>query len=271
MLKAQYTVHLKTLLEDENTKSAIDKALSTYPLYEKKTTGEYIDTYIPTREELNKKILNYYKYREIGFPTPGRFIEELEVTMNEIMPYYNQLMMTIDQDYNFLYNVDYTKEYDITKNGSSETLGTSKLNETSNSESSSETSETTSTEANTQADNKNVNVDTPQGIIDVPGSSIDDVDHATSVTFNSSTGHDTGSSTGSGETSTSSEGSSETTGTSSQNVTSEDIEKHLERTKGNYGMVTFQSLIEKYRDLILNIEQEIIKDRRLSELFMRVW
>ena len=70
MLKAKYTIHLKTLLDDAYMKSEIDKAMETYPLYVKKSKEEFIPSYVPTREELNKKLLNYYKYREIGFDTP---------------------------------------------------------------------------------------------------------------------------------------------------------------------------------------------------------
>ena len=70
---AKYTVVLNRLLADPATKERIDQALSTYPLYEKKSKQEYIPAYIPTREELNAKILRHYKYREIGFETVGRF------------------------------------------------------------------------------------------------------------------------------------------------------------------------------------------------------
>ena len=100
MIYAKYTIVLKTLLDDPETKALIDKAMSTYPLYEKRSEEKYIPSYIPTREQLNKKILDYYKYREIGFETVGRFLTELEVALNEIMPYYNQLY--IDQiNYHF--------------------------------------------------------------------------------------------------------------------------------------------------------------------------
>lgn len=290
MIKARYTVVLKTLLDDPEMKSRIIDAMSTYPLYEKKTHGEYIDTHIPTREELNTKILNYYKYKEIGFASPERFADELEIALNEIMPYYNQLLFTVDQDYEFMYNVDYTREFDITKDGTSDTLGTLKSKGTASTEqdatekgtitSDSKTSETSETSAKSESDNKNVNVDTPQGLIDVGSSSIHNIDHASSVTFNSSNGEDSGITKGSGtsestntsdrENKTLFSGTNEQDDATTQKITSKDIEKHLERIKGNYGQMSFQSLIAKYRELIINIEQQIIHDERIRELFMSV-
>ena len=88
---AKYTVVLKTLLDNKEAKEKIEKALSSYPIYTATSKNEYIPNIIPTRSELNEKILNYYKYREIGFETFGRFVDELEIAMKEIMPYYNQL------------------------------------------------------------------------------------------------------------------------------------------------------------------------------------
>ena len=80
----RYTEVLINLMENEQTKPLINNALSTYPLYVSTSQHEYgIPNIIPTREELNKKILNYYKYREIGFETVGRFLDELEISMNE--------------------------------------------------------------------------------------------------------------------------------------------------------------------------------------------
>ena len=66
---AKYTVELRELLNDPLIKPKIEAALSSYPLYEKKSKEEHIPSIVPTREQLNTKLLNYYKYREIGFET----------------------------------------------------------------------------------------------------------------------------------------------------------------------------------------------------------
>ena len=255
MIKARYTVVLKTLLDDPQVKAMIDKAMSSYPLYEKRSKEEWIPSIVPTRSELNEKILNYYKYREIGFETVGRFLDELEIALKEIMPYYNQLLFTLDQDYNILYNVDYDKEI------------TSKRDVDTKSSDLSTNTSTAHDEGTTQASgtdqSKTVHSDTPQGKINITKENINGVDYADSVQWN-----DNG-------TTTNSTVIGDTTGktTIDQNGTSEmsdDTEMH-ERVFGNYGQMSYQYLVAKYRELILNIEQRIINDRRIAECFMLVY
>lgn len=256
---AKYTEVLVNLLNDERVKPLIDKALSTYPMYVSKSDHTYIPNVIPTREELNQAILNHYKYREIGFETIGRFLDELEIAMNEIMPYYNQLMFTQDQDYNIIYNVDYVR--DTTRNLESETEGKAKTNATSTdtSESSSETSGTSENYG------KNVTSDTPQNSLKITNKNINDVDYASEVSWSNDSGTTTAKSSG------------ETSGTGTTNSTSEstgerlDNENIKEVTKGNYGQVSAQSLVLHYRETILNICQEIIRNERIRELFMTVY
>jgi hypothetical protein len=247
MIKAKYTVVLDTLLNDSNTSESIKKAMSTYPLYEKQTIDSKMPVYIPTREELNKKILNYYRFREIGFETVGRFLFELETALNEIMPYYNQLFFSADQDYDMLYNADYTRETTIKKDGKTNASVNSETNNTSTDKSTNNTSI------------KSVNSKTPQGELSITAENIDSVSYADDVTWNKDNSETTGT------------GTSTSKGNSSQEGTNEENETHVEHLKGNYGMVTFQSLIEHYRKLIMNIEQKIIKDPRIAELFMLVY
>lgn len=247
MIKAKYTVVLDTLLNDSNTSEKIKKAMSTYPLYERQTIDSKMPVYIPTREELNKKILNYYRFREIGFETVGRFLFELETALNEIMPYYNQLFFSADQDYDMLYNADYTRETTIKKDG--------KTNVKASTENKQSSSDSTTTTSNI----KSVNSKTPQGELSITAENIDSVSYADDVSWNKDNGTSTGTGTTSG------------TGASEQEGTNNENETHVEHLKGNYGMVTFQSLIAHYRELIMNIEQKIIKDPRISELFMLVY
>lgn len=251
MIKARYTVVLKTLLDDPEVKAMIDKAMSTYPLYEKKSKEEWIPSVVPTRSELNEKILNYYKYREIGFETVGRFLDELEIALKEIMPYYNQLMFTLDQDYNILYNVDYDKEISSTQKGESTDKSTNV----------SEAHDTGTTNSSGTDKGKNVHSDTPQSQLSITKENINGVDYADSVqwTDNGTTTQSTVTGDTEGRTEINQNGSSESTG-----------EMH-ERVFGNYGQMSYQYLVAKYRELIMNVEQRIINDRRIQELFMLVY
>lgn len=72
---AKYTVELYALLENE-----YEIGLDQYPIFDERY-----------RKDLNKKICDHYYYREIGQETPDRFRQMMRRTMNEIMPYYNQL------------------------------------------------------------------------------------------------------------------------------------------------------------------------------------
>lgn len=252
---AKYTVELRKLLEDNHTKSLIDKAMSNYPLYESKSKQEYIPVYIPTREELNKMILNHYRYREIGFETVGRFIEELEYALNEIMPYYNQLYMTTDLDYDILFNVNYEKEITIDRDG----LQTAEAGSTSKGE-----NKTIASDTNTgDTYNKATDSDTPQSQLSITNKNIDSIDYASSVQF----GH--GSTTTNGESESSSTNDIEST--SSGTTTNKDKEVSREVTKGNYGQVSYQSLIRQYRELITNVTEQIIRDRQIASLFMLLY
>ena len=256
MIYARYTEVLYNLLNNKQTKDLIDEKMSTYPLYVSTSKQEYgIPNIIPTREELNKKILDYYKYREIGFETVGRFLDELEISLNEIMPYYNQLFFSADQDYNIIYNVDYKRTIDRDLSGNTTSTSTGETTSNSND------SNTTSTTTNLY--NKNVESDTPQSQLGITNKQIDSVDYANKVTWNKDTTEQSGTSTGTATTTADS--------TASGSGTNKEIESTLETTKGNFGVVSAQDLIEKYRKLIINIEQMIINDPRITELFMLIY
>lgn len=256
MIYARYTEVLYNLLNNEQTRALIDEKMSTYPLYVSTSKQEYgIPNIIPTREELNKKILDYYKYREIGFETVGRFLDELEISLNEIMPYYNQLFFSADQDYNIIYNVDYKRTIDRDLSGNTTSSSTGETTSNSND------SNTTSTTTNLY--NKNVESDTPQSQLGITNKQIDSVDYANKVTWNKDTTEQSGTSTGTATTTADS--------TASGSGTNKEIESTLETTKGNFGVVSAQDLIKKYRELIINIEQMIINDPRITELFMLIY
>lgn len=256
IIPAKYTEVLVNLLNNQEAKAKIDQAMSTYPLYQSKSTEEYIPTYIPTREELNNKILNYYKYREIGQETFGRWLFELETALKEIMPYYNQLYFSADQDFNITYNVDYRRTIDRNKEESSSSNSEAETNTTATDE--------TTTESDINSYAKNVSSDTPQGQLNsYTARQIDSVNYANNINWNHNESND--SATTSGESSTSGTNTVSNTGSGTE------TEGTVETTKGNFGVVSAQDLIIKYRQTILNIDQQIINDPRIQELFMLVY
>ena len=292
---SQSTVYLRDLMNNPETKVLLQNAMSTYPLYEKKSKEEFIPSYIPTREELNLKILNHYKYHEIGFETVGRFIDELEISLNEIMPSYNLLFYSADQDYKILENVGYTRTIDTDREGTVNNTLTGNST-ASNTLTESNESTNTGTESNTSTDTDNVEAtntttntkkqvetQTPQNEINVPAESIDNVSYADSVKWDKESNSNSGQSTSTKTGNRNVESETTTSGTSTQNGTTTgevsnitngattDKELRTETTKGNFGVMATLDLILKYRQTILNIEQLIINDKRISELFMMVW
>ena len=238
MIPARYTEVLSNLMYYPDTMEAITTAMSDYPLYQTDPDAvrQYGTAYaIPSRDELNTKILNHYKYYEIGQETVGRWLFELKTALNEIMPYYNQLFYSADQDFNPIYNVDYKKIINGTQNNSSNSTTSG-----SDTASSSEYS-------------RGINSKTPADNLHIGETDIDDVTYADDASWGKSTGSSSGTSTTTGN--TSSNGSNST----------------VETTKGNFGVVSAQDLIIKYRDTILNIEQQIINDPRIKELFMLIF
>ena len=246
IIPAKYTEVLDNLLRNEQTSPAIAEAMSKYPLYETdpNKVNEYGTAYkVPTRAELNNKILSYYRFREIGFETVGRFLFELETALNEIMPYYNQLFYSADQDFNPIYNVDYIRN--TQRNKSDTNIG-------------SQSSSTNSSATGKSTDNtKNVTSDTPQNQLGITNEQIDQLDYASEASW--------------GKNSNSTSDTSSSTSNASNSVIGNEKEGIVETTKGNYGVTSAQDLIMKYRETLLNIEQLIIHDKRIAELFMLIY
>ena len=238
IIPAKYTEVLDNLLRNEDASSAITTAMSDYPLYQTdpNKVHQYGTAYsVPTRAELNAKILNHYRFQEIGQETFGRWLFELKTALNEIMPYYNQLFYSADQDFNPIYNVDYKKSIIGSQNASSNTTSTG-------------TDSTTNEEFT-----KGVNSKTPQDQLSISNVNIDSVNYADNADWGKSNGTTSGTNT--------------TTGNSNSNGSTSSIET----VKGNFGVVSSQDLILKYRETIINIEQQIINDPRIRELFMLIF
>lgn len=281
---AQYTVVLRSLMENPQTKTELEKALSTYPLYNGKKEYDLI----PTRKALNEKILNHYKYREIGFETVGRFLDELKITMCEIMPYYNELFKSVEIMANLenpFDNVDVTETFEETRteNTSSEGSTTSESNATgSQTTTGTQTSESNATHTESTNANGTKETEANHRVSDTPQNSVNNIDNyltehvvdnaeeqttntvkVTSTDSNDSetTDNTTTQNTNSADGSTSSEGSTEMTGTT----------RHTFTKKGNQGVNTYAHDMNEFRTSIIDVVDRIIHDNRIAELFMLVW
>ena len=203
-----------------------------YDYYMKDLVSE--DVYNQKKKEFENKFLEFYYFDEIGYKTPDRFKQRLknylDMGFKKWQERYNTELEVQKQNINFLLNKDLTEER-ITEG-----------NATGNS---STTSSSTSN-SNTTANNKNTVNDTP----DTRFTSTENF--ATSITNDETT------------TNSSNTGSGETTNTSNQN--SNVNEKFT--SKGNIGVTSSAELLEKWREVIIDIDNEIIEGA--EKFFMQI-
>ena len=172
-----HTVVLNDLLLTD-FKDEIENVLNGYPIFDE----EY-------REVLNEKIINHYRFREIGFYSPDKFNFKLYVKLNEILPFYNVMYnKLLKENFDIFNDYNYVEAYDGTNGEIAETKSNDETNSTSKNvgSGSDESNSTTTSEdkstgsnSNTQTSNstndntqkfqkgkretKNLESDTPQG------------------------------------------------------------------------------------------------------------
>ena len=184
------------------------------------------EVYEQKKKEFENKFIDFYYFDEIGYKTPDRFKQRLknylDMGFKKWQERYKTELEVERQNINFLLNKDLIEER-ITEG-----------NATGNS---STTSSSTSNN-NSSANNKNTVNDTP----DTRFTSTENF--ATSITNDETT------------TNSSNTANGETTNTSSQN--SNVSEKFS--SKGNIGVTSSAELLEKWREVIIDIDNEIIEE-----------
>lgn len=168
-----------------------------------------------------QKVIDHYRFRQIGQETVGRFLHYFRTRVREIMPYYVQVY---EFDAKFRNIDDPLESYNLTETFRQETAGTGRLT-------GSTTSETTGT-----LDNLSKFSDTPQGNV----SNLDS--YLTNATQN--TGTDSGTSSGT------SEQSSQDSGT----------QEHTLTRRGNIGVQPLGGEVENIRNAFINIDLQIIEE-----------
>ena len=231
---SKYTVELRWLVEQAEINAHGKYTPFTYTEATWQMLG--LDSYPifdeSHRKGLNEKIVNHYYMREIGAETAGLFRLFMRRTMNEIMPYYNQLYETQAMIKNPLSDYEHHRvenwEIDNAENWSN----------------------TNNSESETTSENQNVYSDTPMDMLGNSGSpSVKNLDYATNVTY------DDGSTLGT----TKSDGSGKNDKNEGGHRASDEEGRHVSESE----------LLDKYRKTLLNIDMMIIDE--LSICFMGVW
>ena len=254
---------------------------------------------LEVKKKFEEKFINHYWLHEIGCETPARWNQMLKSRLNLIMPYYRQLYQTelASQNINFLLNKDlretFIREIDTenqlsgTNTTNQNSLGTNSFSQTgsTNSTNSMSQSATSSSTNSTEQNGTTTNTHKESAINDgvamatlsegyLTGTSSDSGTSTNDSTSSSTSENEStasSSSTDDNETSgtSNSTDSVETTGTSSQTGNEKMVEKTDLLSQGNIGVTSSAELLQKWRDVLINIDEMIIKD--CHGLFMQVY
>ena len=185
------------------------------------------------KKEFEQKFKDYYMFREIGQETVSRFKHELKTLLNIRMPYYKQLYETElkSKDINFLLNKDLKEEFIIEVTGSG------------------------SSSANTKGTSNATNVgENDSRFFDTPQQAIDNLDkYVTNVTKD--------------KTNASTDTTIDNTSTSTSESSS--TQKQTNLSQGNIGITSSAELLQKWRDVLINIDQLILGE--CEDLFMQIY
>lgn len=234
-MMSRYTVELRHLISQN-----YDLGLEEYPIFD--------EAY---RNVLNQKILDHYRYHEIGFETPAQFKHYLNTTLNEIMGPYNVLYKLELDKMNPFDNVDYTETYERKADGKTDTTGQNEIDTTRG------TRGTTTQESDN--DLFTVESDTPAGMI-----SVGDIKSHTWAS-----GAQMGENKTTDTTNLVQDEQAENISQSSGNILTNNTEDYTRHVLGYTGNKTRVELINQYANNLINIDLMIIKD--LRQLFMGVF
>lgn len=168
-----------------------------------------------------QKVIDHYRFRQIGQETPGRFLHYFRARMREIMPYYVQLY---EFDAKFRNIDDPLESYNLVETFQQATRGTGRS--------------TSAQETLTSTENAGLTefADTPQGVIDNMDTHLT---NATRVTNSDSV-----------QSNGTIDGTTEDTGETTHTLT----------RKGNIGVQPLGGEVENIRNAFINIDMQIINE-----------
>ena len=192
------------------------------------------EVYEQKKKEFENKFIDFYYFDEIGYKTPDRFKQRLknylDMGFKKWQERYKTELEVERQNINFLLNKDLIEERITEGNATGNSTTTS----------------SNTTNSNSSSNSKNTVNDTP----DTRFTSTENF--ATSITNDES------------NTQTTNNGAGETTNTSNQN--SNVNERFI--SKGNIGVTSSAELLEKWREVIIDIDNEIIENADM--FFMQI-
>ena len=236
---ANYTMTIQEMLNDELINGIFPKNY----LF-------YVDD-VKAQKEFEEKFIKHYYYREIGFASPFVFKQKLAALLMVRMPYWQQLYKTELESRNisFLLNKDLKETFIREIESENETLGTTTNQQNSNS--------TNAISQNGTSSNNHKESTIRDG---VSVSSLSE-GYLTGVSSDNSTTSSTGNSNSSDDI--------KTNGTLTQSGNDKSVEKTELISQGNIGITSSAQLLKEWRDVLINIDEIIIKE--CNKLFMTLY
>ncbi|MEG0577173.1 MAG: hypothetical protein RR500_04895 [Bacilli bacterium] len=194
---------------------------------------EYIGVSEEWKKQIEEKLIDYYYFHEIGIVPIGRFKHRFRSTWKLILHEYLEMYRILAIEYDEVLNYDLTEN--ITTSNSGTNISKSDIENVQDN--------------NGTSDNISKNSDLPMGSMNIDSNdNVTFLNKENSVVKNKSV----------------------TSGLS--NNTNEMLGKSIldRRTFGNIGVQSTQDMIQKSLDLIHNVDEMLIKDKRLNRLFMGV-
>lgn len=245
------------------------------------------------RVALEKKIVKHFYFYEIGFETWGQFRFRFNEKLQEIMPYYNKRYESETLRYDPMNPTNITTTHNGSSNETSNNRGntnqvsngTQDSNSTTESVGNQRTNENGSSTTNSNASkNESGTSTTDKYYWETPQTQITDESYATTksrdrTTNNADSTENKSQTTNDERVSVTDDTRTQKTvqhGESTGNVntdstndfTGQKTDKYTTNQKGNAG-IPGQDLLQKYRDVLLNIDMEIIYE--LKSCFMGVY
>lgn len=261
---SKYTTEVRYIVETLGSGQTIEEKIATAAtlIFSDIWTTADAD-YKPT---LEAKILRHYYMREIGAETFELWRFQLNRTLSEIMPKYNDIYTNL-QVYknNLLGNINITEKQELTNN----------QNTSANTETTDTTSATTTTTNKTEStgsNSGNSNADAWQEYNDTPQGGLDGITagkYLTNATRNRSDNNTTGTTEGTTNAAGNSQNESTTTGKGSTTGTAKTTEEYVKtiigKNSGSDIIDVYKKLVSSYND----IDEMIINE--LNSCFINLW
>lgn len=283
MLSFNYNTTGVTVELGELVDSGVDIWAFTYPTPAQEVEYNGKVAKVPfSKEALEQKIVDHYRFRQIGQETVGRWLHYFRTRMREIMPYYVQLYefeakwWNIEdplESYNLTETFDQATDNTGTDSGSNTTQASGSESVT-GANSSEQTGSNSKNGTVTDASSNNTTTkfsDTPQGSIENLESYMTTATKVEGSENKNQTVTETGTTSEkvTGTTTQSTQDSNSASGTFSQTSRDSGTVRHTLTRRGNIGVQPLGSEVKNIREAFINIDLMVINE--LKDLFLQVY